>query len=205
MLREIGGWDAYNVTEDADLGMRLSRFGYRSTVVSSTTYEEAPAQVGPWLRQRTRWFKGWMQTWLVHVRRPRVLLRELGPAGATTFQLVIGGAMLTALANPIFVAGLCYLLATQSDIFDLPDVSIGTLLFGTTFVAGYLVSVVLGVIGLSRRRLLRSAWVLALVPVHWLLLSLAAWRAFFQLVRDPYGWEKTEHGLAKTSRMVAPE
>jgi cellulose synthase/poly-beta-1,6-N-acetylglucosamine synthase-like glycosyltransferase len=59
-LREIGGWDAHNVTEDADLGMRLARFGYRADVISSTTYEEAPARIGSWLRQRTRWFKGWM-------------------------------------------------------------------------------------------------------------------------------------------------
>jgi cellulose synthase/poly-beta-1,6-N-acetylglucosamine synthase-like glycosyltransferase len=60
-LREIGGWDAHNVTEDADLGMRLARFGYRADVISSTTYEEAPARIGSWLRQRTRWSKGWMR------------------------------------------------------------------------------------------------------------------------------------------------
>ncbi len=64
VLRQIGAWDPYNVTEDADLGMRLARFGYRTAVIPSTTYEEAPARFGPWLRQRTRWFKGWMQTWL---------------------------------------------------------------------------------------------------------------------------------------------
>ena len=71
VLRRIGAWDPYNVTEDADLGMRLARFGYRTEVINSTTYEEAPGRVGPWLRQRTRWFKGWMQTWLVHMRSPR--------------------------------------------------------------------------------------------------------------------------------------
>jgi cellulose synthase/poly-beta-1,6-N-acetylglucosamine synthase-like glycosyltransferase len=60
-LREVGGWDPHNVTEDADLGMRLARFGYRSGVVASSTYEEAPADIGRWLGQRTRWFKGWMR------------------------------------------------------------------------------------------------------------------------------------------------
>ena len=74
-LRDAGGWDPYNVTEDADLGMRLARFGYRTGVINSTTYEEAPARIGPWLRQRTRWFKGWMQTWPVHMRQPARLLR----------------------------------------------------------------------------------------------------------------------------------
>ena len=76
-LRKVGGWDPYNVTEDADLGMRLARFGYRADIIDSTTYEEAPADAGPWLRQRTRWFKGWMQTWLVHMRQPRRLLSRV--------------------------------------------------------------------------------------------------------------------------------
>ena len=87
MLREIGAWDPYNVTEDADLGIRLARFGYRTTVINSTTYEEAPARLRPWLRQRTRWFKGWMQTWAVHMRSPRALLAELGPAGFASSSL----------------------------------------------------------------------------------------------------------------------
>ena len=87
VLRQLGGWDPYNVTEDADLGIRLCRFGYRTAVVASSTYEEAPAYIRPWLKQRTRWFKGWMQTWLVHMRRPRQLLRDLGSAGALPSSL----------------------------------------------------------------------------------------------------------------------
>jgi cellulose synthase/poly-beta-1,6-N-acetylglucosamine synthase-like glycosyltransferase len=199
VLREIGGWDAYNVTEDADLGMRLARFGYRSATAASTTYEEAPARFGPWLRQRTRWFKGWMQTWLVHMRTPRRLVRELGPAGALTFHLVIGGNVLAALSHPIFLAGLCYLLLRQPSLRD-GEISADTLLFAATFLSGYVASIVLGAVGLRRRNLLATSWVLALMPLHWLLLSLAAWRALFQLVLHPHHWEKTEHGLAKTSR-----
>ena len=42
VLRKVGGWDPFNVTEDADLGMRLARFGYRTGVIGSTTWEEAP-------------------------------------------------------------------------------------------------------------------------------------------------------------------
>ncbi|MBI3702856.1 MAG: glycosyltransferase, partial [Rhizobiales bacterium] len=100
-LREVGGWDPYNVTEDADLGMRLARFGYRSGVIDSTTYEEAPARFGPWLRQRTRWFKGWIQTWLVHMRQPRRLLRDLGLPGFLSFQLIVGGNEPTTPINEI--------------------------------------------------------------------------------------------------------
>ena len=99
VLREVGAWDPYNVTEDADLGMRLARFGYRTAVIASTTYEEAPARFGPWLRQRTRWFKGWMQTWLVHMRSPLRLARELGLPGFAVFQLLVGGTVLAALIH----------------------------------------------------------------------------------------------------------
>ena len=198
VLREVGGWDAWNVTEDADLGMRLARFGYRSGVIASTTYEEAPARLGPWLRQRTRWFKGWMQTWLVHMRAPVRLWRDLGAAGFWTFQLVVGGNVLSALVHPLFAANLAYACVTNSGL----NLDVLLVLYGLNLVSGYVSSAVLGWIGLSRRRLTRTAWILLLTPLHWLLLSWAAWRALYQLLIAPYRWEKTEHGLARHSRRM---
>ena len=198
VLREVGAWDPYNVTEDADLGMRLARFGYRTAVIPSTTYEEAPAPFGPWLRQRTRWFKGWMQTWLVHMRSPLRLARELGLPGFAVFQLLVGGTVLAALVHVLFAARLIWILALAPMDDAMTQVLVG--FDAVTLVAGYLISAALGLIGLARRRLLGCAWVLLLMPLYWLLLSLAAWRALFQLLRDPYRWEKTEHGLARTSR-----
>jgi cellulose synthase/poly-beta-1,6-N-acetylglucosamine synthase-like glycosyltransferase len=198
-LREVAGWDPYNVTEDADLGMRLARFGFRSQIIESSTYEEAPAHLGPWLRQRTRWFKGWMQTWAVHMRQPRVLLRELGLPGFVTLQLIVGGNVLAALVHPLFLAGLIYSLASGAPMWR-GDSAIFAALYGTTAVIGYLTSAFLGWLGLARRGLRSTAWVLLLTPVHWLLLSLAAWRSLYQLAVAPHHWEKTEHGLAKTSR-----
>jgi cellulose synthase/poly-beta-1,6-N-acetylglucosamine synthase-like glycosyltransferase len=200
-LREVGAWDAYNVTEDADLGMRLARFGYRADIIASTTYEEAPADAGPWIRQRTRWFKGWIQTWLVHMRQPRQLLRELGLPGFLAFQLMIGGSVLAALVHPLFVAGLVYSIASGSELWqgDNAAVAILSALYGTTAVIGYLSSAFLGWLGLIRRGLSGAVWVLILTPLHWLLLSYAAWRALYQFAVAPYAWEKTEHGLAKTS------
>ena len=199
-LRKIGGWDPYNVTEDADLGMRLARFGYRSEMIWSTTYEEAPAHVGPWLRQRTRWFKGWMQTWLVHMRQPRRLLRELGRPGFLGFQLMVGGNALAALVHPLFMAALIAAIASGNDIWQSGGTPAGLgALYGTTVIVGYLSSGFLGWLGLMQRGLTLSAWVLLLTPVHWLLLSVAAWRAVYQLVFAPFVWEKTAHGLAKTS------
>ncbi|HEY1473039.1 MAG TPA: glycosyltransferase family 2 protein [Pseudolabrys sp.] len=205
VLREAGGWDPYNVTEDADLGMRLARFGYRASMIDSTTYEEAPARFGPWLRQRTRWFKGWMQTWLVHMRQPARLLRDLGLPGFLTFQLIVGGNALAALVHPLFMAALIYSVASGTPIWRSDSATIVVLaaIYGTTAVIGYLTSAFLGWLGLLRRGLLSSAWILLLTPLHWLLLSLAAWRALYQLVFAPYAWEKTEHGLAKNSRRAA--
>ena len=204
-LREVGAWDAHNVTEDADLGMRLARFGYRTAVIDSTTYEEAPARIGPWLRQRTRWLKGWIQTWLVHMRKPRQLLRDLGAGGFLGFQLIVGGNVLAALVHPLFMAGMIYAAASGDPMWQ-NDSGSGTLLatfYGTTVVAGYLTSAFLGWIGLLRRGLLTSAWTLIFTPVHWLLLSLAAWRALWQFAVAPHRWEKTEHGLARHSRVAS--
>jgi cellulose synthase/poly-beta-1,6-N-acetylglucosamine synthase-like glycosyltransferase len=202
-LRKIGAWDPYNVTEDADLGMRLARFGYRSEVIDSTTYEEAPGHFGPWLRQRTRWFKGWMQTWLVHMRQPLRLLRDLGLPGFVALQLIVGGNVLAALVHPLFIASLIYsaLKPTSAGSGDMSTIL--TWVYSASVAIGYVTSAFIGGLGLKRRGLLANAWVLLLTPLHWLLLSLAAWRAFYQLVVAPYAWEKTEHGLAKSSRLAA--
>jgi cellulose synthase/poly-beta-1,6-N-acetylglucosamine synthase-like glycosyltransferase len=204
-LRALGGWDPYNVTEDADLGMRLARAGYHTTLVPSSTYEEAPSRLVPWIKQRTRWFKGYLQTWAVHMRAPGKLWRELGPGGFLVFQLVIGGAVLAALVHGIFAGVLAGQIA--SGLFFSGKVSVFEQLFAglylVTLITGYLFSALLGLIGLSRRRLLLSAPYLVLLPVYWLLLSFSAWRAVLQLIRAPYRWEKTDHGLARTSRQQA--
>jgi cellulose synthase/poly-beta-1,6-N-acetylglucosamine synthase-like glycosyltransferase len=202
ILRSVGGWDPYNVTEDADLGMRLARFGYLSGVIDSTTYEEAPARLGAWLKQRTRWCKGWLQTWLVHMRAPGVLYRELGASGFFAFQLLVGGTVLAALVHPIFLA-LVLTDATLGDLLQPSDSIAQAFRHGfamTTLLSGYFGSALLSLVGLARRRLLSSAWVLILTPIYWIILSFAAWRAAIQLVVAPHLWEKTEHGLARTSR-----
>jgi cellulose synthase/poly-beta-1,6-N-acetylglucosamine synthase-like glycosyltransferase len=202
VLRKVGGWDPYNVTEDADLGIRLYRLGYRSAALASATYEEAPARLVPWFKQRTRWYKGWMQTWLVHMRRPHRLVRELTPAGAIAFQLFLACNVLAALIHPFFMAGLGYVLLTQPPLRAVGDMGDAAPVFAATLLCGYASTIALDLVGLRRRKLLFHAWVLFLTPFYWFLLSFSAWRALFQLVHDPQRWEKTEHGLAKTSRMA---
>jgi cellulose synthase/poly-beta-1,6-N-acetylglucosamine synthase-like glycosyltransferase len=200
VLREVGGWDAWNVTEDADLGIRLARFGYRSVTFDSTTSEEAPIRFRAWLGQRSRWMKGWMKTWSVHMREPRRLWREAGPRGFLALNIIVGGNVLTALAYPILVIELAAYLLTNftgetSGLFFTGSLAP---LHVATITAGFASTVLIGLMGLSRRGRLRSGWVLALTPLYWGCLTIAAWRALWELWRDPYRWEKTEHGLTQS-------
>jgi hypothetical protein len=145
-----------------------------------------------------------MQTWLVHMRQPLALLRDLGLPGFITFQLLVGGNALAALVHPLFMAGLIYYGMIKPATAAGSDMN-ATLawLYGASVAVGYLASAFIGGLGLMRRGLFANAWILLLTPLHWLLLSLAAWRALYQLAVAPYAWEKTEHGLAKTSRLAA--
>ncbi len=194
-VRELGAWDPYNVTEDADLGVRLFRAGYRTAMFNSTTYEEANSAPANWVRQRTRWLKGWMQTWLVHMRRPGRLFKELGPRGFLSFQLVIGGTLFIGLANPILWAltTLWFLgrWAAVSELFPGPVFYLAALsLYLGNFLFGYLYA--LGAALRGYHTVVRYG---LLAPAYWLLISLAAWRAAFHLLFRPFHWEKTAHGL----------
>ncbi|MET0707871.1 MAG: glycosyltransferase family 2 protein [Tardiphaga sp.] len=194
-LREVGGWDACNVTEDADLGFRLARFGYRSVSFPSTTFEEAPIRPTAWLKQRSRWMKGWLQTWCVHMRDPRQLWRDAGWRGFATLNFVAGGNVLTALAYPVMLYAVLRYFVDHASGAPWPGWAALPYLLG--FMAGIASTVTLGLLGLSRRSRLREGWILLLTAPYWFCLSIAAWRAVFQYIWNPYHWEKTEHGVAR--------
>jgi cellulose synthase/poly-beta-1,6-N-acetylglucosamine synthase-like glycosyltransferase len=193
-LEAVGGWDPYNVTEDADLGLRLTRHGYRVGMITRPTHETAPADYDTWLPQRTRWFKGWMQTWLVHMRSPRALLRDLGFGNFVLMQVLFAGMVLSALAHVFFVITIIALATTFALKGALPThhAAIFALdIFNVT--AGYAAFLLLG-----RRTLSPSErpgfWsVVAATPLYWLALSHGAWRAVWHLIRRPHHWEKTPH------------
>jgi cellulose synthase/poly-beta-1,6-N-acetylglucosamine synthase-like glycosyltransferase len=205
-LREVGGWDAYNVTEDADLGFRLARFNYRSVTFQSTTFEEAPVSFGSWLRQRSRWMKGWVQTWLVHMSHPLRLWREAGPLGFFALNVVVGGNILTALSLPLLLY--VFLANVLAGAFaDMPLRSYldwPTPLHVTAIAAGFSSTVLVGLMGLAQRGRLRRGWILIMTLPYWICLSLAAWRAVWQYVWTPYRWEKTDHGLAQRTGPPVP-
>ena len=200
-LHAVGGWDAWNVTEDADLGLRLARFGYEVATFDSETLEEAPAALPAFLRQRTRWLKGWMQTLFINARNPVRLGRELGRLRASCTLIGLGGAIIGALLWPLFC------------VSPLADAVYGPLLAPQSaseilhsrlwcFNAVYGAIALFGSIGLAmQRQNLRDLWPsLLLWPIYQGLITIAAWRAAVELWRNPYGWAKTEHGLAKSSR-----
>jgi len=192
ILRKIGGWDAHNVTEDADLGLRLARLGFRTGVVQSLTYEEANTQLGNWLGQRARWIKGFMQTWLVHMRSPVRTARELGPTGFWTLQALTAGIFLSALFHPFFMAITVWLF-----VLDPLQLSVTTMLNLEVFVLGYGVAMLAGAKALRQRGLKGWWFTIASMPIYWLLMSVAAWMALWQLAFAPFKWNKTEHGLSK--------
>lgn len=197
VLRDLGGWDPYNVTEDADLGVRLCREGKRAEMLDSTTYEEAACEAGIWLRQRTRWLKGWMQTYGVHMRSPRTLYRGLGARGFLVFQAYFAGIILSALCHPVFYAILCYdtLAGTIGTVHGAPGLLY--ILGAVNMICGYVAAGMIGWTGLRRAGKLYLAPHLLFIPVYWILISAAAYRAVWQLIRSPFYWEKTPHGLSK--------
>jgi hypothetical protein len=140
------------------------------------------------------------------MRHPVSLARDLSLSGFAVFQLVVGGSVLAALVHSIFAGALLWRILFQaSTTFDEQPIDVALAgLHGMTLVAGYLISGLLGFVGLWRRGLVRCGWSLLLMPAYWILLSIAAWRALLQLIVDPYRWEKTEHGLARTSRLTDP-
>lgn len=203
-LDHVGGWDAYNVTEDADLGIRLARFGWHVRVLNSVTWEEAPDTFGAWRKQRVRWLKGWLQTALVHTRQPLRLLRELGPRAFFGIHVTFASMLLSAIVHPAYLLALSVAMAGNELIGSSWLWWVGTIVFA----AGYIASTAIawhaamsnGYSGIAAR----TIW----LPVYWLMISIAAYGALheFALRQSRYRWNKTEHRgrHASTARSGPP-
>ena len=194
-LQRSLAWDPYNVTEDADLGIRLARFGMRVGTIGSTTWEEAPVTFRVWLGQRTRWLKGWMQTYIVHMRRPVRLFRELGWWQFFGFQALMSAMLASALVHPWFYVLLGY-EALRGDLFSGEAFAGNRVMWWLALgnlALGYLSVVCVGALAVWRRGRRGLMVHTLLVPVYWLAISLAAYRALGELVRAPFHWEKTRH------------
>lgn len=197
-------WDPHNVTEDADLGIRLARFGMKVGVLASTTWEDAPHTFKVWRGQRTRWLKGWMQTYIVHMRQPWRLMRELGVWPFIGFQLLMGSMIASALVHPWFYLLLGMELAA-GDAFVLPEdgvVGIVWWLAVCNLALGYLSAMAIAVVAAVRRGRPWLAVHAVALPVYWLMISLAAHRALRELVVAPHYWDKTAHRARPSAAQI---
>ena len=193
---EAGAWDPYNVTEDADLGIRLYKLGYGTAVLDSTTYEEANTRYGNWIRQRSRWIKGYMQTWLVHNRHPVRLWRELGTRDFWSVQATVGGTFAVALINPwLWSTTLIWFLFHPPVIAELFS-GVFSLISFVALVFGNLYFIITCMMAAMRRKYYGLVSPALLIPIYWLLMSIAAYKALWQLITKPFYWEKTSHGLS---------
>ncbi len=201
-LIQMGAWDPYNVTEDCDLGMRIAIEGFQTQVLDSTTWEEAPSVLKHWFTQRTRWQKGYLQTFFVHTRNPFSLLKRLGAWKTFLFTTVVGGqVMVLALLIPFWLQMILWIYFRWP--LMIPDkpwtqwllyAGVGLNLFNFVFIFTFFLGAYL-----------RKKWRLALwsfcVPFYWFLTGLASWRGIFQFCFKPHFWEKTPHGLAKDDEL----
>jgi cellulose synthase/poly-beta-1,6-N-acetylglucosamine synthase-like glycosyltransferase len=197
VLERIGGWDAHNVTEDADLGMRLFRRGYRTELIDSVTREEANCRPLPWARQRSRWIKGYMMTWRVHMQRPRRLWTELGPAGFLIFHILTLGSFGQAILGPVLMS--VWLVAAGLPHPLAPILTGGGLLTLSALCLGCeALRLAVALTGLRRSgHGFRPGWALIahlLVPLAFL----AALKALWELLFRPFFWDKTEHGICES-------
>ena len=192
-LRKLGGWDAYNVTEDCDLGMRIAIAGYQTVVIDSTTWEEANSHLQNWIRQRSRWIKGYTQTYLVYMRSPVKLFQKLGIKKFLSFQLIVGGVPLVLLCAPFLwimpIITYSHSIASIQSYDDLINL-IPLLLYMATFLF-------FGICGAFVRHNYDLLGYAFLLPAYYALQSYAAWKGFYQLFTKPHYWEKTQHGLWK--------
>lgn len=197
ILLKLGAWDAHNVTEDADLGMRLARRGYRCEMLETVTHEEANSRVWPWIKQRSRWLKGYAVTWCVHMRRPSQLWRELGAWRFFGFQLLFLATLASFFLAPILWWTLLTLLTGwHNPVFAQlsPSISLGlTVFFFTAELITLTVFAVAALRSMSESRP-RIGWILTL-PIYFLFGTIAAYKGLIELVFAPFYWDKTEHGM----------
>ena len=201
VLRDLHGWDARNVTEDADLGMRLAWAGYHVGDLPSATIEEAPNKLPAWLHQRVRWMKGFLQTTVTYGRDPAETYRRLGRLDTLCAVTLIPGAVASALVYPVFLvwAGADFLL---SSIPVAPELwrNLPLAVAITLCLSGLAALVLPAALGCIRRGWWDLLWFVPAMPLYFALVSVAAWLAVIEFVRAPSRWNKTEHGLSRTSR-----
>lgn len=202
-LESVGGWDPWNVTEDADLGLRLYRSGYRVETLRSTTHEEAPVTMKAWLNQRTRWLKGWMQTSAIHLRSHGPDSDRMNWNQRYALALTASFSPICILFHPLLVFASTFALNRNDNEHSFSVTSVlFTVIFISTFLLSLIFDMMIAIRGARARGIkTKAAHLFGLIPYS-ILKTIAAWRAVFELIHAPYHWRKTSHGQAKSSRLT---
>ena len=210
VLKSLNAWDPYNVTEDADLGIRLYASGYTTGIVNSRTWEEANSRIGNWIRQRSRWIKGYMQTWLVHMRFPLRLWHKVGTRGMIGLQVITLATPILPLINPFLWLMLILWFTTHYHLIPMLFPGLIYYMAAIELIIGNFIFVFSNIVGVfwviddlqEKGNYALSFWLVKyalLTPIYWALMSIAAYKAVWQLITNPFYWEKTDHGLTKES------
>lgn len=195
ILEELCGWDAHNVTEDADLGIRLARHGYVTELIPTVTFEEANCRAWPWVKQRSRWLKGFAITWLVHMREPRALLRDLGFIHFMGVQTLL----LATFAQFAFAPLLWSFWITLAGFEHPVALTLGApvaLAMAWFFVFTEVVNMTISLVAVSRREHRHLMAYVLTMPLYFPMAALSAYKAIKEIVVEPFYWDKTEHGVS---------
>lgn len=194
ILEQLCGWDAHNVTEDADLGVRLARAGYVTELLPTVTYEEANCRLWPWVRQRSRWLKGFLITWCVHMRMPLRLKQDLGWVRFFGVQTMFLATFSQFALAPVLwsfwlaLAGLSHPVAATLGAPVLWSMVV-LFIFAETLNLG------LSLLAVSGRQHRHLMWWVFTMPLYFTLGALAAFKALYEFVTSPFFWDKTQHGV----------
>jgi cellulose synthase/poly-beta-1,6-N-acetylglucosamine synthase-like glycosyltransferase len=206
-IKNIGGWDPYNVAEDCDIGIRLRRNGYRTGMLNSMSKEEATSDITSWIKQRTRWMKGFIQTSIVNLREPIKTKNELGGwKNFIGFLITVPGTVIVNAFNFIYWVLLLIWFITSSPLIKESFPEPILIISFTSFILGNLIFTYLNLIGSYSRDRFSIVKYTLLSPIYWIVLSLATIRAMYQIILNPYSWEKTTHGkhIIKESNNLIP-
>jgi len=202
-LESLGGWDAHNVTEDADLGIRLARHGYRTEIVHTVTEEEANCRFKPWVKQRSRWIKGFAITWAVHMRSPRKLLQDLGFKKFLGVQILLLGTLAQFLMAPLLWSLWLIPFGVAHPLLFV--IGNGTLLtLAAMFLLSEIITIAIGIFAVSDRK---HRFLIPWVPTmhfYFPLATLAAYKAIYELLTQPFYWDKTAHGVFERTETLEP-
>ena len=183
-LLELGGWDAFNVTEDADLGLRIYQHGYYTELLDDNfTLEEAPISLNSWTIQRSRWIKGHILSSLVHLRHSSKL----------NFKEILGLYLVLFMPNISYILLPIYLLlcfynfeTNQLDLF-----------WQCNLLLGIVLPIVYSIFIIYTQKLHNAKSAILTAPFYYFLLPIAGIRACWQIFKSPFHWDKTEHGVSK--------